>query len=469
MKTKTLIILIVICCALAGTAYMMQKKGSIEPYNEMGETLIPGLPVNDIAEITIQGTEGSVNLKKGETVWIVENKFNYPADFEKITELAKKIKDTKIERSFTGEKDTISRLALNEPDKADISADEKGTRIILKDKNNKILSDIIFGKTKESASGTGGNYLKLVKASGIYIVDNNFKYLEKNSSDWVNKDLLAVNENDVEKVICIDPKSDKPVFTLKRPEKNKEPEFADLPQGKKIKTSKVNSLFGGIASLQIEDVADPAKDTKGMGLDGKYLEFHLFDGTVYKVFPGSAVENDDTKHYMKTEVIYVKPEVKEPEKKSETEESKDEKKAEETTPAKPDEKQKSPDELAADAKNLNEKLSKWTYIISKWRYDNFVTDSVQLFEEEKKEDPKAQNTEQPEEIDLNINPEALEGDEEEAAEEPSSKEAEDVKTEKAEEPSAAEKPESDVKSEPPTSEAPKAEIKEPQPESSVKE
>ncbi len=460
MKSKTLIILIVICCLLAGAAYMMLNKGSVEPYDEMGESLFPGLPVNDIAGITIQGTEGNVNLKKGETVWVVENKFNYPADFAKITELAKKIKDTKIERSFKAEKDTISRLGLNVPDKADTPADEKGTRIILENKDKKVLQDIIFGKTKESASGTGGNYLMLAKESAIYVVDNNFKYLDKNPSEWINKDLFSVNAGDVERVICVDPKSDKPVFTMKRPEKNKEPEFADLPQGKKIKTSKVNSLFGAISSFQIEDVADPAKDTKTMGFDGKYLEFHLFDGTVYKVFPGSSVENDDTKHYMKAEAAYIKPEVKEPEKKAETDAGKGDKKAEAAAPAKPDEKQKSPDELAADAK----KLSTWVYVISKWRYDNFVTDSVQLFEEEKKEEPKAQNTEQPEETDININPEALEGDEEEVAEEPSSTEAEDVKTEKAEQPSAVEeKVEAEVKPEESPSKAPEPKIEEPHP------
>ena len=35
---------------------------------------------------------------------------------------------------------------------------------------------------------------------------------------------------------------------------------------------------------------------------------------------------------------------------------------------------------------INKKISPWTYLVSKWRHDNFISDAEKLIEEEKKEE-----------------------------------------------------------------------------------
>ncbi len=83
MKLRTFVILLVICGILGGAAYFMsgQDNQSEDKQLKMGENLLGKLPVKDIASITIKSNEDSVALKKGDPVWVIENRFNYPANF----------------------------------------------------------------------------------------------------------------------------------------------------------------------------------------------------------------------------------------------------------------------------------------------------------------------------------------------------------------------------------------------------
>ncbi len=383
MKSKTFVILLVICCVLGGAVYLtMNQKEAENNQVKMGEELLPGLPVNDVAAITVKSHEGSVDLKKGEPVWVVENRFNYPADFSKITDIVKKLKDTKLGRSFKADDEKQSRLSLHSPDKEDTPEDQKGTRIILEDKEKKILADIILGSPREG----GGHYVMRGDASDIYMADQIFRFLDKKPEEWLDKNLTEAKANDIEKVVCTDLKSEKVIYTLKRPEKGKDPEFGDLPEGKKLKKSRVSSIFGAIASFTIEDVADPAKEAGETGLDNALcFEYHLFDGTVYKIYPGSALSDDKDKFYFKASVGYVVPE-----KKEEVEKQGEEEKADEEA-SKPEEAEKNEAELSAEAETLNARISPWLYIISKWRHDNFVADPEELFEEQDVKEAKGRD------------------------------------------------------------------------------
>jgi hypothetical protein len=381
MKSKTFVILLVICAVLGAVAYFtVVQRGSQDNQGKMGEKLLPDFPVNEVAKITIKSPEASLTLNKGETVWEVEDKFNYPADFSKLADFVKQLRDTKIGRQFRADEEKISRLGLNPPDKADLPEEQKGSRITLSDKENKPLADVILGKSREG----GGHYVMLAGSSEIAMVDQNFQFIDKKPDEWLDKELMKVPAADVEKIVCLDPKTDTPLYTLKRPEKGKEPEFVNPPEGKKIKKAKINSLFGALASFRIDSVGDPSTEAAGaIPEEGPVFVYHLFDGTVYKVYPGNALKDDEEKYYFKTAVSFSAPEKKT----EETEEATAEETEKEAQPE-PEEAEKSESELAAEATSLNEKFSPWTYIISKWRKDNFVADAEEFFEEVKAEDVK---------------------------------------------------------------------------------
>lgn len=414
MKSKTFIILIAICLVLAGAVYFIYTKDQKkDAETKPAGDVFANLPVNDVASVKITSPESEVELKKGDPVWIVENRFGYPADFKKIADFVKKVRDLKVGRTFNASEDTLTRLALNSPDKPDTPDDQKGTRVLFEDKDQKVLMDVVLGKAREADSGHGGHYVKSANEFSVYVVDQNFRYINKKPEEWIDKELIDVKAKDIEKVVCVDPENEGPLYTLQRPEKDKDPEFLDAPEGKKIKKAKINGIFGALSSFRIEDVADPAKDASETAAEKALrYEFHLFDGTVYHVFPGKAVAGDDNKYYVKAEVKYAAPTETPSEETPETggekppglnpddiapepvaasepmaaasEEKKDGDDAKDEEAAKKE--TKSPAELAADAEKLNQKVSPWTFVIAKWKHEKYVADPGDFFEEEEKEE-----------------------------------------------------------------------------------
>jgi len=375
MKSKTFLILVIACCVLGVAAYLSMNSEESASKGKMGKALLPDLVVDNIAAISIKGHENSLRLTKGENVWGVESSFAYPADFPKINDLVQKLRDTKIGRNFGADPDTLNRLALHRPDKKEIPEDHKGTRLILEDSQKKVMADILLGKSRD----TGGHYVMLAGSPDVYMVDQIFRFLDKKPGDWLDKKLLEVNSGDVEKVICRDLKNDKILYTLARPEKGKEPEFENLPEGKKIVKNKADSLLGGLSSFSIDNVADPAKKAEETGLDSSLcFEYHLFDGTVYKAYPGNQLADDES-FYFKARVSYVAPEIKT---EAETEADGDDKEKADQAQAKAEEEKAKQEKLSADAKKLDDKITPWLYVISKWKHEKFVSDAGQLLEDD---------------------------------------------------------------------------------------
>ncbi len=388
MKTKTLIILLVICLVLAGITYLVFKpeKNTNGSFAKEGEKLLAGLDVNKAVTLEIITKDGSVNLKKGPEYWEVETRYGYPADFSKITKFVKKLKNMKIGRWFKAGDDVLSRLALYDPGKKDAKDDQKGTRIILKDKDGKILADLILGKARESSAGFGGHYIIKNGDSVIYLVDKDFKFMDKEAPDWLKKELLKVNSGKIEKVTAFDPEKEKPLFIVKRSAKGKKAVFENLPEGKKQKDSKIKSLMGALSSLRINDVADPDSPDDKTGLNGPYLEYHLFDGTVYRVSAGKKVSDDDTSVFFKVSVRYEPQADGKDAGDSHSKENKDEKEKSG---------KKDPRAVKSAAKDLNKKLGKWIYVIAGWKADNMSTNPDSYLEdikpEKKDEKPEGKN------------------------------------------------------------------------------
>jgi len=392
MKIKTFVILLAICGVLAGVTYFVvtPDKSSDDKQNFEGKELLSGLPVNEIAAISIAGSEGEVILEKGESVWVVKNKYSYPADFGKITEFAKKIKEMKTGRAFDVSDDIQKRLSLFTPDKQDVPVESRGTRIIIKDKSQKVLSDIIFGKPREASAGHGGHYVMPLNEKTVYLVDKDFKYMDKKPEDWLSTDLINVSSDDISQVVCKDSEGNI-VYTLKRPEKTKAPEFVDVPDGKKIISSKINDVFGALSSLKIEDVADPALNPENTGLDkSACFEYSLFDGKIYTACAGKVLKDDVDKYYFKINTGF-----KEPAKEQEETKKEDAAPAKDADVKPKDVKEeakkedvKDPAKLAAEAEELNKKIGTWTYIIPKWKADRLISSMEDFFEKPKEETDK---------------------------------------------------------------------------------
>ena len=83
---------------VAGT--FQRFPGDFEQQALLGKKLFENLSVGSIDAISIQSSEDIVSLKQGKDFWVVDNRYQYRADFSKVSELVKKIMAAKIGRRF---------------------------------------------------------------------------------------------------------------------------------------------------------------------------------------------------------------------------------------------------------------------------------------------------------------------------------------------------------------------------------
>jgi hypothetical protein len=371
MRTKTLIILVVILGILAG-ALLIRLKSPERSQGRLGANLFQQLPVNKIMSIAIKGADGDVFLMKKSERWVVANRFDYPANFSKIIDLVRRLKDAKVGRQFTSSEDTLRRLSLKDPEDSQAPRDAKGTRIVLRVENEKPLATVLVGKTRKTGEeGTlpEGQYVTLGQDQTVYLIDSDFPALGKRPTDWLDKDLARVKSSEVKRISSIKDKGKRAVYTFERAEKGGDLKVTHLPAGRKIDKSKLNRLSDALSFLSMEDVVDPSKAEESVrAVVFDRLEYSLFNGTIYRVYVGKGC-SETGPCYLKLQVDYQRP--------SEGKEEPAQGGAGkgEKAPMK-----KGPEEYAQEAKQANDRLSPWVYVIPKREHTAFITDIEGLLE-----------------------------------------------------------------------------------------
>src|SRR5580765_8206078 len=96
-KQLTLLIVIgVVVGALGLYSYKNKTNSWKESEAKLGEKLVKSFPINDVEHITIKQSLGQVDLAKKNDVWAVQERSDYPANFETVGEFLRKVWDLKI-------------------------------------------------------------------------------------------------------------------------------------------------------------------------------------------------------------------------------------------------------------------------------------------------------------------------------------------------------------------------------------
>lgn len=360
MNKKTLFILLIVLAVLAAVGRSILVRNSEAPVgtDAMGALFFEALPANEIAEIVIERPDGSVMLVRNETGWIVENRFGYPADFSKITDLIRKMKQTKVGRKFPATEPVSKRLSLMPPDHKESVETDKGTRISMKDNNNAVVMDILFGKTRkrEEKGIPDSQFVMAVGGQDIYLVDQIFSSFETAAPTWLKKSPVTVAKDDIQKISCTGPGGTLR-YTFERPEKGKDFVLVSPPAKRAIKQSALNQLAGALTGLEIEDVADPSSPPESLsnGISPR-LDYTLFDGITYHVYPGLTC-SPGIPCYLRLQVDYNSP-----------------------TPGKG----KSDGALAIKAGEMNDRLSRWFFVVPERQHQTFFTALDGMLKDENK-------------------------------------------------------------------------------------
>ncbi len=373
MKIKTLVILLIVLGVLAGAgALIIHLQNSSSSSGEMGAYLLEQLPANEVASIIIETPADTVSLMKKGDSWFVEERFGYPADFSKISNLVRTLKQVKVGRRFESSEKILERLSLKSPDDSTAPEDGRGTWIRMKDKEGKPVLGILLGKTRmkgKEKKMPDGQYVMLSKGPEIYLIDTILSSFETGPSAWLAKSPVKVDAKQIKSISCTGP-GGKPVhYRFERAGKGKDFELIDPSTNQEIKKSSLNRLSNALSSLQIKDVENPSATPESIEKEtSPLLEYHLFNGLTYRVYPGKACSGAKP-CYLRIGVDYQKPGPV----KGEKAQAASSRKKEPAT-------EKSEEELTAEATEENARVSPWVYVIPEWQHNAFFTSLDQLLE-----------------------------------------------------------------------------------------
>jgi len=377
MKTKTFVILLISLGVLSGAvSLLIYSRDTRSRSGEMGTYLLEQLPANEIASIVIETPVAAVSLKQQADSWIVEERFGYPADFSKISDLVRTLKEAKVGRKFDASEKVLKRLSMKSPDEAGVSNEKKGSRIRMADAEGKPVLDMVLGKTRNRDPQKGppdGQYIMLSNAPEIYLIDKILSPFESGPSEWLEKTPVDIDAGEIRKITSLGPDAATVRYAFERPGKGKDFALIDPSTDQNIKEPSLNRLANALSSLKIEDVETSANTLTSFAKDAlARLDYALFDGRIYHVTLGKAC-SASVPCRIRLEVDYQPP--------GTVKEGGDEK-ANTNTPG---------EAAATEAKKENERLKPWIFTIPEWQYKAFFT-RVEELREQKAEKKGADGT-----------------------------------------------------------------------------
>ena len=341
--------------------------------------------MNRVAAIKIRGPDGdAVSVGKKQDRWVVKDRYDYPADFSKIADFVRALQQMKVGSSFEVSEATLKRLKLRDPQGTDVPDDEKGILVELKDDAGESLASLVIGNRRNSDQDEGpprGQYTRLASEEMVHLVDKVVDSYLRKPEDWLAKIMVDVEDDAVQKVVRENLDEEGVLFRVERPREGADLVLLDPPLGKKIKPFSLDTLARGLETLRLEDVVDPKATLESLGIEFQArLEYRTFDGMIYRVFPGRS-KSDSERFYLRLEVGYEEPPKAGAEAAAEEPDTdKDAAKEQE------EQQEKIPEEMALKAKEMNERLSAWTYEISEWKHGDLMIELEELFEEPEKKD-----------------------------------------------------------------------------------
>jgi len=302
MNRKQFLILLVLV-VVVGAAGLLVRQRSHDSWQSggtaIGQKLLPGLAVNDIAQITVKSGTGELNLAKRDNLWRVHERGDYPANFSQISELLLKFADLKMAQSEDIGPSQLGRFELLPPG----AAPNTGTQVELKDATGKALGSLLLGKKhmKKTAgnpqfAGMGdegwpdGRYVLVgAGAKNVAVVSDALDSVQTKPEAWLNKDFINVEK----------PRSIAGQFPeatnswkLVREAEGKDWQLTDLKAGEKLDESKISGVTSPFNSPSFNDVlpGDTKPETAGL-TNVTTLVIETFDGLIYSLKLGQ--KHDD--------------------------------------------------------------------------------------------------------------------------------------------------------------------------------
>ena len=316
MNGKQFILVLVVLAALVagGWSVMKWQRGSYEVADtRVGQKLLPGFKVDEVAEIAIVEPGATLTLLRTDKGWTVKERGGYPASLEAIRDLLVKLEALKVAQA-EGITDALRpRLQLAAPGGA-AKPEETGTGLELKARDGKPIAALVLGKkaTKQvnlpglaGESIPSGRYVLVASdPQRMNVVAEPFTTVTAKPQQWLARDYLKVER--IKSLTVLGPDG-KERWSIGRPDEAAGWTWSTLG---KLDGGKAQDGASALYSMQIADAAAGVSDADA-GLDKPVtVRAQTFDGWSYDLRIGNAAPED--RYYAKASVSGAVPEKRTP-------------------------------------------------------------------------------------------------------------------------------------------------------------
>jgi hypothetical protein len=285
MKLKSIVRIIAILAALSAVAFFATRPTPAPVADtRIGQPLADRAIVEKATTLRLNDQGKTVTLvRQADATWKVASYHDFPADFSKLATFIGSLTDAKLERLVTS---SPARIALLE---------FKDTKIELLDATDKELWTVTLGKNPDTGSGRYVRYGAEAKA----FLASLSAYLDTDSKNWANTELLALKVDDVAKIeipFVAASASEPTSLTVSRATKDAPWTAEKTPDGQKLKADKISAVLSSLSSIRFSETND-LTDANAVAAKAteRLFKIETFDKKVLKIALGRKPEEKKLK------------------------------------------------------------------------------------------------------------------------------------------------------------------------------
>ncbi len=265
----------------------------------VGETVLPGLPLDEICRVEIRQGGDTLELERGDSGWGVVQRHGYRVNLERLRNLLRDLAELKVTQNVnTNSKENLAHLELLLADEANKDGAGVGALLILHGEKQpgKPVGRLIFGREHLRRAGESSNplfadrdwpvgrYLRNPDSNKSMLVGKTFSSINAKPAYWLDKEFFKVE--DVRRAVLRDA-AGAVVWEVSRPQKDADLVLAGLKPDEEPK-AELRAIGSTLRWITLADVADPQAQPAATGMDKPMtLEVEDFEDFVYTLKVGA--------------------------------------------------------------------------------------------------------------------------------------------------------------------------------------
>ena len=356
MTPRTVTVLTAALVVLGAVALIAQYDP--QPPAPGGGLLLPDLggDLDQVTRVSVVGA-GSVavaTLVRGEDgSWSVAEKDGYPADTEKVRQTLISLAEARIVETKTANPDFYDRLGVEGVE------DESAGGVAVTLTGAEMPVNVIVGDTE----GTSQVYVREADQAQSFLVDRN-PDVGNETTDWLATEILAIPGARMARVTVTHPDGEVVSVSKADPDQSNF-DVEEMPPGRELQYASVANVMGNVlSSLNLQDVEPRSETDEPVTV----TEFVTFDGLAISA---ESVEREDERWVAFRAEFRAPAEESEPESDSAQEDATDNA-APEAEDNLATENETDTTDVAAEALELDRRLSPWRYRIASFQFDQMT-------------------------------------------------------------------------------------------------